>query len=278
MVNIVVMPILSVPQVMDWNPHGHDAAVYGIGLKGFKNDLGYANCAALYGISENALVNGTGSEPPDCHHVQLVNACTLANSLLAATFLSQMIKVSGLVDRCIEVLFKYVLWPLWFKSIVRRWWECCVYKCGAHSSKLKYKHVYFTYEPLPFDLGYHWVRVLYILALCFFIAPGMPVAYTTTTIALLTQYCADKWYFFNRSLPSVYTGYIGQRTMPRLVLLVMRIFLFFHIIYSMMWWQFTTTNFLDIQVLETTSSIDLLSNYDLTCWTTRHAIAAHLTD
>ena len=28
MVNIVVMPILSVPQVMDWNPHGHDAAVY----------------------------------------------------------------------------------------------------------------------------------------------------------------------------------------------------------------------------------------------------------
>ena len=170
--------------------------MYGINIKGFNNELGYANCASLFGVS--GATNGT-AEPPDCHHVQLVNACTLCNSLLAAMFLSQAIKFSGVIDWLIELLFKYVLWPLHFK-VVRRWWECCV-KCGAHSSKLKYKHIYLTYCPVPFDLGYHWVRVLYILALCFFISPGMPIAYSTTTVALFTQYYVDKWYFFHRSLP-----------------------------------------------------------------------------
>ena len=87
----------------------------------------------------------------------------LANSLIASMFLSQLSKHCNIVPRFMCFLYMRLLWPIhfWF---VNRHWKCCVC-CGAHSRRFKYKHVFATYKPYPFDLGVHWVRILYLIYL-----------------------------------------------------------------------------------------------------------------
>ena len=35
--------------------------------------------------------------------------------------------------------------------------------------------------------------------------------------------------------------------MPNLINRILKVFIFFHVVYALLWWQFTTTNFLEVE-------------------------------
>lgn len=121
----------------------------------------------------------------------------------------------------------------------------------CYGEALQYSHVLYCYQPAPFDLSYHYVRIMYILALCIFIGPGMPFAFCTTWLSLVVQYRVDAWYFCTQTLPTPHQGQIAARAMPNLINRILKVFIFFHVVYALLWWQFTTVNFLDIAVNNT---------------------------
>jgi len=240
----IVMPTLALPQVMDWGDDGH---IYGFNFGNFENRLGYNRCAKLYGGDSFVNVNATSQlQAETCSDLQLVSAGVLWNSLISCTFINALTKWSGITERLSRGFFLSVYYPLR---------DCC-----ADRSSLHYNEVLDCFKPWPFDLSFHTVRILYILILGLAIGPGMPIAFCTTWLSLFMQQRVDRWYFFTRAVPTLHNGQIGARTIPKLQFRIIRIIIFLHIVCAAMWWQFTTSNFLDIAVNGTATVNNVFSS------------------
>jgi len=89
----------------------------------------------------------------------------------------------------------------------------------------------------------HWIRILYIMTLCLIVAPGIPLAFPTTTVALMTQYAADKYWLLKLGLPPPKVGVRNLVTLPKFIVIIFTWLLVAQCIAACMWWQFTTVDF-----------------------------------